>query len=102
VLKLSSNGSDVLPKVLELSPEVSECKPLALGEGSEGRPLDDILGCATNPGTVVLLAAPLTGVREQVAEVCWKLCLGLVAFEPLSVAVRQRQGLTLFHFSAQF
>jgi hypothetical protein len=28
VLKLSSNGSDVLPKVLKLSSEVSECKPL--------------------------------------------------------------------------
>ena len=62
----------------------------ALGEGSEGRPLDDILGCATNPGTVVLLAAPLTGVGEQAAELCWKLCLGLAAFEPLSAAVRQR------------
>jgi hypothetical protein len=28
VLKLSSNGSDVFPKVLMLSSEVSECKPL--------------------------------------------------------------------------
>jgi hypothetical protein len=31
VPKLSSNVSDVFPKVLKLSSEVSECKPLELG-----------------------------------------------------------------------
>ena len=33
MLKLSSNGSDVFPKVLKLSSEVSECKPLFGGPG---------------------------------------------------------------------
>jgi len=33
VLKLSSNVSDAFPKVLKLSSEVSECKPLAAGSG---------------------------------------------------------------------
>jgi len=31
VLKLSSDVSNVFPKVLKLSSEVSECKPLLLG-----------------------------------------------------------------------
>jgi hypothetical protein len=31
VLKLSSNVSDVFPKFLKLSSEVSECKPLVIG-----------------------------------------------------------------------
>jgi len=31
VLKLSSNVRDVFPKVLKLSCEVSECKPLHIG-----------------------------------------------------------------------
>ena len=31
MLKLSSNVSDVIPKVLKLSSEVSECKPLQPG-----------------------------------------------------------------------
>jgi len=33
VLKLSSNVSDVFPKVLKLSSEVDECKPLPIGGG---------------------------------------------------------------------
>ena len=37
MLKLSSNGSDVFPKVLKLSFEVSECEPLGVG-GQASRP----------------------------------------------------------------
>jgi hypothetical protein len=37
VLKLSSTVSDVFPKVLKLSPEVSECKPLHEGQRRRGR-----------------------------------------------------------------
>ena len=36
MLKLSSNVCDVFPKVLKMSSEVSECKPLGGGEGCEG------------------------------------------------------------------
>ena len=36
MLKLSCNVSDVFPKVLKLSSEVSECKPLHAGPGSGG------------------------------------------------------------------
>jgi hypothetical protein len=39
VLKLGSNGSDVFPKVLKLSSEVSECKPLPWTESSICRPV---------------------------------------------------------------
>jgi len=42
VLKLSSNVSDVFPKVLKLSFEVSECKPLVTGDyRKNGTFLDD-------------------------------------------------------------
>jgi hypothetical protein len=39
VLKFSSNVNDVFPKVLKLSSEVSECKPLGIGifESPTGR-----------------------------------------------------------------
>jgi len=36
VLKLSSNVSDVFPKVFKLSSEVSECKPLHIGQATIG------------------------------------------------------------------
>jgi len=36
MLKLSSNVSDVFPKVLKLSCEVSECKPLHVGDDDTG------------------------------------------------------------------
>ena len=42
MLKLSSNVSDVSPKVLKLSSEVSECKPLVCGGSS---------AAATSPST---------------------------------------------------
>ena len=36
MLELSSNVSDVIPKVLKLSFEASECKPLGSGGGGSG------------------------------------------------------------------
>ena len=48
MLKLSSNVSDVFPKVLKLSSEVSECKPLAGGGCSyEYRPAEWVEAAAT-------------------------------------------------------
>ena len=37
MLKLSSYVSDVFPEVLKLSSEVSECKPLGVGEAARPR-----------------------------------------------------------------
>ena len=37
MLKLSSNVGDVYPKVLKLSSEVSECKPLVQGRAAPAR-----------------------------------------------------------------
>ena len=36
MLELSSNVSDVFPKVLKLSSEMSECKPLGMGGPVQG------------------------------------------------------------------
>jgi hypothetical protein len=45
VLKLSSNGIDVYPKVLKSSCEVSECKPLLRGGGRLGCGARRARGC---------------------------------------------------------
>jgi hypothetical protein len=52
VLKLSSNVSDVFPKVLKLSFEVSECKSLIVGNG--GRLRYETRGAAIDAADVVL------------------------------------------------
>jgi len=62
VLKLSSAGSDVFPKVLNLSSEVSECKPLDMGLKMFGG-VDDVIGAAFDRA-----AARMEGVERVPIE----------------------------------
>ena len=81
MLKLSSNVSDVIPKVLKLRSEVSECKPLQVGGAVQG---------ARHPGERRLHAARHTGRAVQVDPIKAELkapgslTLKLIYDEPLS------------------
>jgi len=70
VLKLSSNVSDVFPKVLKLSSEVIECKPLPTttvpAPGSLELEVERTMVTAPSPGTTPLMTA--SGVTFELQD----------------------------------
>ena len=120
MLKLSPHGSDVFPKVLKLSFEGSECKPLALGMSLVAVFVISLV-FISHPGTCVIVTVLIGLVEVELygllawaglklnAVVMVNLIMSMgIAVEFLSHIARAfmmeqgtRQGLTHVHFSAQ-
>jgi hypothetical protein len=65
VLKLSSNGSDVFPKVVKLSSDVSECKPLPTTTCGDTRSTSTTLQSTAHQGlTLVHVRAQLEQLQD--------------------------------------